>query len=181
MDTKTVHKLYWDYEKEERWLNHMAAQGFALADYTWGTYRFERSAPGEWIYRVELLSRDVSGVRRREYLDFMRDAGIQSVATHLSWVYFRKPAADGPFELFSDLDSRIAHYQRVLAVFGSLTVALIPVTTVNLINLMHGDRSMAFVLPLMALQSAIVALMATQSVRFWRRVESLKTEKDVFE
>lgn len=55
MSAQTVHKLYWDFEREERWLNGKAAQGENLIRYRWGTYTFEQGAPGEWTYRIELL------------------------------------------------------------------------------------------------------------------------------
>ena len=31
----------------------------------------------------------------------------------LQWVYFRKKLTDGPFDLFSDIDSRIRHLDRI--------------------------------------------------------------------
>jgi hypothetical protein len=181
MSITTIHKLYWDYEKEERWLNEMAAKGFALVDYTWGTYRFERGTPGEWTYRIELLPETPAKPESRDYLSFMADAGVEVVSTYMRWIYFRKRTSGGPFELFSDLDSRISHYERVLALFASLTAALTPLTVVNVLNMTHGDRSVGFVLPLMVLQVAAVLLMATQSVRLWQRVRTLKEQKRVFE
>jgi hypothetical protein len=181
VSTTTARKLYWDYEKEERWLNEMAAKGLALVKYTWGTYRFEQTTPGEWIYRIELLPQDASKPASREYLDFMADAGVQTVSTYMAWVYFRKPASEGPFELFSDTDSRIGHYQRVMTFFGSLTAALLPLTIVNFVNLSDSGRSMGFVLPLMSLQVAGVTIMAVQAVRSWRRVQELKARNRLFE
>ena len=41
-----VYKPYWDYEKEERWLNDMAAKGLALSDYSWCRYAFEETPRG---------------------------------------------------------------------------------------------------------------------------------------
>lgn len=181
MSATTIHKLYWDFEKEELWLNDLAARGLALTDYCWGTYRFEQSAPGQWQYRIELLPQNARKPASREYLDFMADAGVQTVATYMSWVYFRKATADGPFELFSDLESRIAHYTRVLTFFSSLMAALVPLAAVSVINLTSGRSTLEFIFIPVAIQVGAVALLATQAYRTWRRLESLRARKRLFE
>ncbi len=181
MNVTTKHRLYWDYEKEERWLNEMASKGLHLLRYSWGTYRFEQGTPGEWTYRIELLPQATTKPASLEYLAFMEDARVQTVSTYMNWVYFRKRTSDGPFELFSDLDSRIAHYERILALFSSLTAALTPITAASLLNLSHDARNLPFILPALAILVGGVALMGVQSVRVWRRVKALKEQKRVFE
>lgn len=181
MRHKVVRRLYWDFENEERWLNSMAAKGQALVHYGWATYTFEPSTPGEWIYRIELLAQLKSKPESQGYLAFMAEAGVQVVATHWRWVYFRKPAVEGSFEVFSDLDSRITHYKRVLALFVSLFAALVPITIVNTINVSRGELTLAFVLPLFSVQLAVFVLLAVQGVRMARRVRSLEAQKQLFE
>ena len=53
----TMHKWFWiwDFDKEEQWLNQMAANGKALVHTGFCTYEFEDCTPGEYIYRLELL------------------------------------------------------------------------------------------------------------------------------
>jgi len=46
------------------------------------------------------------------------------VASYLNWVYFRRPAADGPFEIYSDLDSRIAYTGRLVRLWSILAVVM---------------------------------------------------------
>ena len=181
MTTKTVHKLYWDFEKEERWLNEMSAKGLNLVRYRWGTYTFETGAPGQWIYRLELLPTDSRKPDSRQYLDFMSETAVETVATYMRWVYFRKPAADGPFEVFSDLDSRMAHYQRILTMFASVTAALVPITVVNIVNVTRSGIGLAFVLPLFVIYLALVVTLATQTIRLSRRVRELREQKQVYE
>jgi hypothetical protein len=41
MKTKFM-KIFWDYEKEEKWLNEMVAKGFAMSSYTFCVYTFEK-------------------------------------------------------------------------------------------------------------------------------------------
>ena len=181
MKVTTVRKLYWNFEAEESWLNKMAAKGHALINYSWGTYRFEPSRPAEWTYRIELLSDDAGKPASQEYLAFMADTGAQAVATYMRWVYFRKPSADGPFEVFSDLDSRIAHYKRVLLMFTSLFAALLPIAIVNITNISRGKLTLAFALPLLAILIGAEALLAVQALRVSGKVRELEVQKQLFE
>ena len=43
-ETKTLHRNFWvwEFEKEERWLNQMAQEGWALQNAGFSTYTFER-------------------------------------------------------------------------------------------------------------------------------------------
>ncbi len=50
-----IRKLFFDFEKEELFLNKMSANGLALSKYTWGKYVFYEAPKGEYIYRLELL------------------------------------------------------------------------------------------------------------------------------
>jgi len=43
----------------------------------------------------------------------MEESGVEAIATWYCWVYFRKKAVDGPFDIYSDIDSRITHYKRI--------------------------------------------------------------------
>ena len=59
-ERKTIYKLWfvWDYDKEERWLNEMASNGWALVDVGFCRYTFERSEPGEYSIRLEMRDYD---------------------------------------------------------------------------------------------------------------------------
>ena len=41
------------------------------------------------------------------------DAGAEYVGGCVNWIYFRRKAELGSFDLFSDIDSRIAHLARI--------------------------------------------------------------------
>ena len=55
-EKKTVFKLFfvWDFEKEERWLNEMAQEGWVLDNTGFSFYTFVRCEPGEYIIRLEM-------------------------------------------------------------------------------------------------------------------------------
>ena len=50
-ETKTLHRNFWvwEFEKEERWLNEMAQEGWALQNAGFCTYTFEKTEPGQYI------------------------------------------------------------------------------------------------------------------------------------
>ena len=120
-ERKTVRKWFWvwDFEKEERWLNEMAMLGWVLDSVGLCTYNFIRCEPGEYNVRTEMRRYDEA------YVTFMQEIGAEYVGRMMMWIYFRKKVADGPFDLFSDIDSRIAHLDRigkVLAAIGGLNL-----------------------------------------------------------
>lgn len=110
-----IRKAFWNWQKEERWLNEQSIKGLALTDYSWCRYVFEDTPPGEYIYRIELLDQWPSHPTSRKYIEFIEETGAECVATYMRWVYYRKKAADGPFEIYSDFASRIAYRKKVLS------------------------------------------------------------------
>ena len=103
METKKVFKWYWvwDFEREELWLNEMAAQGWALSRVGWCTYTFERTEPGEYEVRLECRKADDA------YISFVQETGAEYIGRVFMWIYFRRRSELGAFELNGDLDSRI--------------------------------------------------------------------------
>ena len=85
-----------------------------------------RNPAGCWItwafaVRLEMHPNDP------DYLQLMQDTGAEYVGRVFQWVYFRKKVADGAFDLFSDLDSRIAHLDRIassLAIIGAANLVI---------------------------------------------------------
>ena len=106
---KTISKWFWvwSFEKEEEWLNEMAMNGWVLEGIGWCTYHFVRCEPGEYSVRLEMHPYDEA------YLSFMKETGAEYVGRMMMWIYFRKKTSDGPFDLFSDIDSRIRHLDRI--------------------------------------------------------------------
>lgn len=143
METKTVRKVFavWDFDKEEEWLNSMAQEGWALTKGGFCKYVFERTEPGEYIIRLEMHDYE------DEYIGFMRDTGAEYVGRVLQWLYFRKKAEFGEFELFSDIDSRIAHLKNIgwtLLIVGGSNVILSLTTGYEYINLLCAAVAMAY-------------------------------------
>ena len=128
-----IRKAYINFEKEEKWLNEMSAKGFALTDYSFCRYVFTECEPGEYIYRLELLENLPSHPESVKYIRFMEENGVEFVSSYFRWVYFRKKASDGAFDIYSDTDSKIKHYKRINRLMLSLALLNLAICTFNTI------------------------------------------------
>ena len=176
---RVMHRLVWawDFDREEDWLNAWAARGLALVDVCGIRYVFEEGAPGEYEYRLELLEHTAGSSEGRCYLDFLRDLDIECVGTYGRWAYLRRPRDGAPFDLFSDIDSKIAHLRRIEVLV--LAVLLVQVTTAA--SLLHRGSFLPEMLPIAVLWAAIMILMACGFVRIARKLRRLKRERAVRE
>lgn len=114
-----VRKAYWDYEKEEKWLNEMSAKGLALTDYSWCRYVFTEAPKNEYIYRIELLDNLPNHPESSSYIKFLEENGVECVATYMRWLYLRKKSSEGAFDIYSDIESRIKHYRRIFFFYST--------------------------------------------------------------
>lgn len=167
---KTVRKLFWawDFDREEDWLGDMAAQGWALVSVGFCRYNFEPCRPGEYGYRLELLEDRPDSPPSQEYLNFLAETGVDCVGHWFRWVYLRKRTDDGPFELFSDTDSRIRHLRRILAL-------VLPILALNLLAGFNGLHQFGIVNLLLAI------LLAAGAGKLWRKIRELQAQQDIFE
>ena len=130
---KTIYKLYWawQFDKEEKWLNECSAKGLHLCDVGVFRYTFEEGTPGAYSHKLELLENWPTHPESVAYIRFLEDTGVEMVGSILRWVYFRKKTVDGQFDIFSDLDSRIKHLNRILMLFIPLMVVEFVIGTIN--------------------------------------------------
>lgn len=109
-------KFYFDKDKEEQWLNEMAAKGWSMKSFFAGRYTFEQTQPGEYLYQVELLPRNVK--EKAEYLHFLEhEMGVELVQEWGFWIFLRKKANEGAFELYTDAVSKAEHYRKISHLF----------------------------------------------------------------
>ncbi len=127
---KTIRKWFrvWSYEKEEEWLNEMAMNGWVLDGVGYCTYHFVRCGNGEYTVRMEMHPYDES------YLSFMQDTGAEYVGRMMAWIFFRRRTADGPFDLFSDIDSRVAHLDRIGKMLSGIGLANLAIGLANSVS-----------------------------------------------
>ena len=106
--------MSWDFDKEERWLNDMSAKGLALKYYSWCRYVFVDAPLNEYTYRIELLKYPPYHSESEEYIRFLNESGVEYITSNKRWIYLRKKTSDGKFDIYSDIHSKIKHYQRIL-------------------------------------------------------------------
>ena len=113
-------KLYLDKDAETNWLNEMSEKGWALKSFFAGFYTFEECEAGKYTYQIDFGEKFFKV--RDEYREFMKEAGIEIVQTWGWWVILRKPASEGEFELYTDVESSIEHYSKIRRMFKIATV-----------------------------------------------------------
>lgn len=87
-------KFYFDKDKEEQWLNEMAAKGWSMKSFLAGRYTFEQTQQGEYFYQVELLPRNVK--EKAEYLHFLEhEMGVELVQEWGFWIFRAKSERRG--------------------------------------------------------------------------------------
>ena len=133
---KTIHKaiFVWDFDKEEKWLNEMAAKGLCLGSVGFCKYEFVDCEPGEYKICMQLLDKMPNHPESQKYIEFLEATGAEHIGSFTRWVYFRKKSIDGEFELFSDNESRIKYLSRVINLLALITAAnfMIGVNTIFL-------------------------------------------------
>lgn len=133
MERKTIRKWFWawDFDKEEEWLENMARNGWVLDGVGFCTYHFIKTEPGEYSVRLQYLP---IADENTDYTNLLEESGAERVGRMVQWVYYRKKTADGPFQLFSDLDSRIAHLEKIAKLMLIIAVMNLAVGLVNSFN-----------------------------------------------
>lgn len=128
---KKIFKIFfvWQFEKEELWLNNMAANGWILDKVGFLNYTFVQNDLETYTIRLEMRSKDDA------YIDFMKETGAELVGSMMQWLYFRKKATAGEFNIFSDLDSKIGHLDRIGKVVSVIGFANLVIGLVNSISI----------------------------------------------
>jgi hypothetical protein len=177
-----VRKMFYNYEKEEKWLNEMAAKGISLVQYSWCKYVFEDTANGEYIYRIILFDHPISHPETSKCIQFIEETGAEYVSSYMCWVYFRKKAsqADGEFEIYSDIDSRIKHNKRISSFFWMLTLIQVFPALQNIIIILDGNGHMVNSI-LATVPLVLAGMFIWLGLHFSRNIRKLKKEKAIRE
>ncbi len=168
----------WDFDKEEKWLNEMAAKGLCLVSVGFCRYEFEDCLPGEYTIRMELLEKSPKKPESRKYIEFLEETGAEQVGAFSNWVFFRKKTAEGTFELFSDFDSRIKHLKRIVSTLTLVTVANLIIGIDN-IFLFFMDSFLPNALGFVNLLIGLWGVWGTR--RIYKKKKKLEKDKQIFE
>lgn len=119
-------KFFLRFEKEEKWLEYMASQGWLLSRKSL-FYYFRTVDPETQIIRLDYREMK-SGKDFLDYCTLFEDSGWKHIAgTRTSGTqYFLKISDDSIEDIFSDTLSRAGRYKRLSNVWLSCAVAFIP-------------------------------------------------------
>lgn len=107
-------KLFIDKDEEVKFLNEQAAKGNAFRKFFLGFYFFDKSEENKYVYDIDLLSKFTE---YNSYKNFMKEANVEVVSRWYRWVYVKSLNRDKGFELYSDVNSKIEHYNKIKKMF----------------------------------------------------------------
>lgn len=125
-------------EKEAKWLGEMSSQGWHLIHYAPFRYLFEKGDPKNYIYKFDFRWRIEDW---DHYLSLYEEAGWEYILTFAAWRYFRcDPDNVRVPEIFTDLESRVDKYTKLMRFLGLVFIYLIVVSITIVFN-PHNDHS----------------------------------------
>lgn len=133
-------RLYFDKDKEEKWLNDMSRKGWAMVDFFAGLYVFVPCQQGEYTYRVDMpgeIGCTPIWKKHREYIELVEETGAEYVCRWGWWIIFRKETAKGKFELYTDTESQVALYRRIRRLFLFVAIFEFSLAMQNTGNTLH--------------------------------------------
>jgi hypothetical protein len=125
-----VFKVFADFDKEERWLNRMAADGRLLVGASlW--YTFAPVEPGRAVVRIDYRD-SMKAADYADYIALFADAGWQHMAgsRHGGPHYFASFAGDADAEIFSDAASLAQRYRRSIGATAAVVTSFLVVVVV---------------------------------------------------
>ena len=129
MEENTIRKIKWFWswqdEQEEAWLRNMSQKGWHLSSIGLPCiYRFRAGEQRDYVYRLDYQTFPKKD--KQEYQQLFRDAGWEHIGEMSAWQYFRKEIKEGEtLEIFTDVESKVTKYKRVLAFLAFFVVILI--------------------------------------------------------
>ena len=171
-------RLYYDKDKEEKWLNRMCEKGWAMTGFFMGVYTFESCEKSEYIYRIdmpgEIGKSSIRDGKAREYISFVEETGAEYVCTWGWWVIFRKKASAGNFELYTDTESQIALYRRIQKLFlwGGLLEIIMGIN--NTLIYLSKNRIDAFDIAMLVLIYLLMAVFLVGIIKTTIKIKKLK-------
>ncbi len=113
-NTIKIKKLFFNYLKEQAWLEQKALEGYKLCNITFGyIFEFEKIEPTRLVYEVERFNlsshptlREIN--ERRQFLEMAEESGWELVTCDESLTYYLcKPYNEQDVnELYNDIESR---------------------------------------------------------------------------
>ncbi len=166
----------WNYEKFEKWLSDLSAQGSHFTKQGFFRLRFEKDPSARYEYLLDYQAiRDPK--EKAAYFALFEDCGWTHVDTSLGWHYYRRPYVDGDRPaIYSDRSSlkqlwRRLQFLLVALAFGNLVIAA--VNTFNLNAMSYAKPFRGILLASVLFQILVTVLLAYGCMRFQRKIKKL--------
>jgi len=120
-----VHKLFfaWEEEKEKKWLEDMALNGYFLIKVLFGKYLFRKDTPKEVRYDFDFILWAKSNNEKDEYIKTAEEQGWQHICDIGVWMYFMTyKSVEKTAPIYTDKDSKIKQLSRLLAFLIIITL-----------------------------------------------------------
>ena len=175
MQKKKIIKLFfaWQDEKEQAWLEQMAAHGWILDEINFILYTFGKAEPQHMQYCLDYQEMKQSDLQ--EYLGLFADAGWKYKGRLNNWFYF---ASKGPEtrEIYTDTHSKVEKYKRVLR---TMLIASFPLIyyVFSYSRLLSGVNSGSSLIILQIIQFLIFIIWVTliiNIVRLWMKIQKME-------
>lgn len=116
-------KIFFDIEKEEKWLNSMLQDGWECNRINaLGFYTFKKNSDIEKIIRLD-FQKHLNKKARENYIQIHEEFGWHAIKPNsINGTYYWLKPKDGHDELFSDNLSHIAKYKRLMKSIGSSAI-----------------------------------------------------------
>jgi hypothetical protein len=126
--------------------------------------------PGAYHYQIDLLENDSQ--KEKEFLELMEETEVEIVARWYRWVFLRRAAELGEFQLYSDNDSKATQYER-LGRFYILLMLLELLCSSSIIHSAMNDSTRYILFSFFAI--LIVSLVITFAIMTIKSFSKAKT------
>ncbi len=166
-------RLYFNKDAEIDWLNEMSEKGWAVKSFFMGFFSFEECEKGKYLYQMDFNSKCGTS---REYREFMREADIEIVQSWFFWTILRRPASEGEFQLYTDLESSIAHYSKIRMLFK--IAAIVEVICMCIVLMMTGIENQLYMgIPVALLLAVIFVVFLRMAIHTTDIIDKLKEKQ----
>jgi Protein of unknown function (DUF2812) len=170
------HRLFfsWQDEQQQAWLGEMSRQGLHLKGCgAFGGFLFEKGPARQYSYCLDYNRNKPPD----DYLQLIQDAGWEHLGRHAGWHYWRKEIRAGVApELFTDPESKIQKYQRLLAGYITSAPALF-IIGLAMFKKYPGRHPLWFVILYISLFMAWIIFAAINAIMIQMRIHALKQKK----
>lgn len=178
-ETKSVFKAIfaWEDEKEEKWLEQMAAEGWKLISVAPYIYKFQRSEPERVIFRLDY--KFTNDKDYQEYLTIFKDAGWELFATFANWQYFKiNPENNEVPEIYNSDRAKAEKYRRLL--FGLIPMMPIYLLIFNpalgFFDAEKGSSLPGFIIGIKVFLIVAFLFMIFAVFKIWMKITKLQSE-----